>query len=69
LELSKGQACVGKADLFEGSCIKLSDINKNYVEVYNNIIGINTLEDLPENKTDDKDVKDEKDDNKNNIFL
>jgi hypothetical protein len=65
LALSKGHACVGKADLFEGSCIKLSDLNKNYVEVYNNIIGINTLEDFSESESE----TDEKDNNKNNIFL
>jgi hypothetical protein len=38
LSLSKNIACVGKAELFEGTTIKLSDINKNYIDIYNAIL-------------------------------
>jgi hypothetical protein len=59
LSLSKNITCVGKAELFNGTCIKMSDINKNYIEIYRAI--------LTNEHTEDNDEEDEKEE-KNEIF-
>jgi hypothetical protein len=56
LSLSKNITCVGKAELFNGTCIKMSDINKNYIEIYKAILTNeqpDESEDEEENKNND----------------
>jgi hypothetical protein len=45
MSLSKSIICVGKAELFQGTSIKLSTINKNFIEAYNAALGIKQLND------------------------
>jgi hypothetical protein len=63
LSLSKNITCVGKAEIFEGDSLKLSDINKNYIEVYKAIM---TNKDTCDNEESDDEKQNEK---ASNIFL
>jgi hypothetical protein len=54
LSISKNFMCVGKAELFIGNSIKLSEINKNFIDIYNTILGVDGSE-----TDDEKDVKKE----------
>jgi hypothetical protein len=53
LSLSKNITCVGKADLFTGTTIKMSEINKNYIDIYKAIL---TNEHLDSNEEKDQDT-------------
>jgi hypothetical protein len=62
MSISKNIICVGKAELLNGTSIALSDINKNYIEAYNAITGVEQL---------DEEVDEEvsKNNDSDNIFI
>jgi hypothetical protein len=55
LTVSGSDICVGKAELFKGTTLKLSDINNNFIELYNSITSNKNLNEDEDEKSDDDD--------------